>query len=324
MTALSAAALIAIDWGTTSFRAWALDAQGQVLRSTSGDQGILSVRDGDFEASLEQALTRLDDRTIAIQVPLIAAGMITSRNGWVETPYLPLPLDAAALAGALSPHQTSRGRRIHFVTGASSDMDGDFPDVMRGEETEVIGQVASDQAGQRQTAGQRLFVLPGTHSKWVRVTAGKITAFQTCMTGEAFAVLRDHSILGRLMDAGAQTGADPGAAFERGLAAGRGEGALMARAFSARSLALAGSLAPGEIADYLSGLLIGDEIRAGLAQGMGLAGGADQAVTIIGRGDLAERYARAFAAFGIAAAIAPQGMNRRGLFEIATKAGLIG
>src|SRR5690606_20935273 len=137
-------------------------------------------------------------------VPVIAAGMITSRNGWVETPYLPLPLDAGALAGALVRHQARSGHEIHFVTGAVSDPEGSFPDVMRGEETEVIGQIAiaGGEGAEGAGGGDGIYILPGTHSKWVRVSGGQIRALRSCMTGEAFAILRQHSILGRLMAPG--------------------------------------------------------------------------------------------------------------------------
>lgn len=298
-------ALIAIDWGTTSFRAWALGPGGNVLAEKREGPGVLAVPDGDFDLAFEDALAQW----LQPGIPVIAAGMITSRNGWVETPYLPLPLDAASLAGALVRYQTRKGRVIHFVSGAASDIQGNFPDVMRGEETEVIGQISS--AGQ-----DGLFILPGTHSKWVRVEAGRIVAFQTCMTGEAFAVLRRHSILGRLMAPGpAELDI---AAFTRGVEAAKLPGALMTRIFSARSLALFDRLKAGEIADYLSGLLIGDEICAGLLDAAALP------VTIIGRGDLAARYASAFGAFGLTAAVAAEGMNRRGLYDIAKRGGLIG
>lgn len=295
-------ALIAIDWGTTSFRAWALGPAGEILDHMSTAQGILAVPGGDFDTAFETALSPW----LTPGVPVIAAGMITSRNGWVETPYLPLPLDAQALAGALVRHQSRAGHVIHFVTGAATDLQGAFPDVMRGEETEVIGQIAAG-------GGEGLFILPGTHSKWVAVADGRITDFRTCMTGEAFAVLSAHSILGRLMTQDAKDDA----AFARGVAAAKAPGALMARAFSARSLALFGRLGPGSIADYLSGLLIGDEIRAGLET----AGACP--VTLIGRGDLADRYARAFALFGATARVAGEGMNRRGLYEIAKRGGLL-
>ncbi|MGN7868800.1 2-dehydro-3-deoxygalactonokinase [Paracoccus sp. 22332] len=289
-------ALIGIDWGTTSFRAWRMGAGGKVLEAVGDGPGILAAGalPGGFRQALQDRIGGWLDGA-----PAIASGMITSRNGWVETPYLPLPLDAAALADSLTLHDG-----IHFVTGAVSDPDGPAPDVMRGEETEIIGHLAGGGA-------DGLFVLPGTHSKWARARGGRITAFRTVMTGEVFAVLRDHSILGRLI----QPGPGNEDAFRRGVEAGWQDGALLGRIFSARTLALLDRLAPQDIADYLSGLLIGDEV----AQGARDAGGP---VTIIGRGDLAARYRIALDMMGIAAVIAPPGMARRGLWEIARIKGL--
>lgn len=288
--------LIGIDWGTTSFRAWRMGAGGKVLEAVGDGPGILAAGalPGGFRQALQDRIGGWLDGA-----PVIASGMITSRNGWVETPYLPLPLDAAALADSLTLHDG-----IHFVTGAVSDPDGPAPDVMRGEETEIIGHLAGGGA-------DGLFVLPGTHSKWARARGGRITAFRTVMTGEVFAVLRDHSILGRLI----QPGPGDEDAFRRGVEAGWQDGALLGRIFSARTLALLDRLAPQDIADYLSGLLIGDEV----AQGARDAGGP---VTIIGRGDLAARYRIALDMMGIAAVIAPPGMARRGLWEIARIKGL--
>lgn len=289
-------ALIGIDWGTTSFRAWRMDARGKVLESRGDGPGIMAA--GALPGGFRQALEDSIGPWLGA-APIIASGMITSRNGWVETPYLPLPLDAAALAGSLTLHEG-----IHFVTGAVSDPDGPAPDVMRGEETEIIGHLAGG-------GGDGLFVLPGTHSKWALAEGGRLAAFRTVMTGEVFAALRDHSILGRLIRPG--PGSDE--AFRRGVEAGQRGGALLGRIFSARTLALMDRLAPEEIADYLSGLLIGDEVAHGARDAAG-------PVTIIGRGDLALRYRAAFAVLGIDAAIAPPGMARRGLWEIARMGGL--
>lgn len=290
-------ALIGIDWGTTSFRAWRMGAGGEVLDTVSDGRGILAAAalPGGFRQALTDTIGGWLD-----SAPVIASGMITSRNGWIETPYLPLPLDAAALAGSLTLHDG-----IHFVTGAVSDPDGPAPDVMRGEETEIIGHLAGG-------GGDGLFVLPGTHSKWARADGGKLVAFRTVMTGEVFAALRDHTILGRLI----QPGAGSEDAFRRGVEAGRQDGALLGRIFSARTLALMDRLAPDQIADYLSGLLIGDEVAQGVRDASG-------PVTIIGRGDLAARYRTAFAVLGIDAQIAPPGMARRGLWEIARMGGLL-
>ncbi|WP_347137982.1 2-dehydro-3-deoxygalactonokinase [Paracoccus sp. SSK6] len=290
-------ALIGIDWGTTSFRAWRMGQGGKVLETISDGPGILaaSALPGGFRQALQDSIGPWLDGT-----PIIASGMITSRNGWVETPYLPLPLDAAALAGSLTLHDG-----IHFVTGAVSDPDGPAPDVMRGEETEIIGHLAGGGTG-------GLFVLPGTHSKWARAEGGSLVGFRTVMTGEVFAALRDHTILGRLIQPG------PGSeeAFRQGVEAGRQDGALLGRIFSARTLALMDRLAGEQIADYLSGLLIGDEVAQG-------ARDADGPVTIIGRGDLAARYQTAFEVLGVSAQIAPPGMAQRGLWEIARMRGLL-
>ncbi|MDQ1900995.1 2-dehydro-3-deoxygalactonokinase [Paracoccus sp. WLY502] len=289
-------ALIGIDWGTTSFRAWRMGQGGEVLETVSDGPGILAA--GALPGGFRQVLTDSIGGWLGT-APIIASGMITSRNGWVETPYLPLPLDTATLTGSLTLHDG-----IHFVAGAVSDPDGPAPDVMRGEETEIIGHLAGG-------GGDGLFVLPGTHSKWAMARGGKLTAFRTVMTGEVFGALRDHTILGRLIQPG------PGSekAFRRGVEAGRQGGALLGRIFSARTLALMDRLASDQIADYLSGLLIGDEV----AQGARDAGGP---VTIIGRGDLAARYQAAFEVLGMAAQIAPPGMAQRGLWEIARTRGL--
>lgn len=288
--------LIGIDWGTTSFRAWRMGAGGEVLETINDGPGILAAAalPGGFAQALQDGIGPWLGTA-----PIIASGMITSRNGWVETPYLPLPLDAAALARSLTLHEG-----IHFVTGAVSDPDGPAPDVMRGEETELIGHLAGG-------GGNGLFVLPGTHSKWAQAQGGKLTGFRTVMTGEVFGALRDHTILGRLIQPG--PGSDD--AFRRGVEAGRQDGALLGRIFRARTLALMDRLAPGDIADYLSGLLIGDEVAQGARSATG-------PVTIIGRGDLALRYQTAFAVLGIDAQIAPPGMARRGLWEIARMGGL--
>lgn len=296
--------LIAIDWGTSSFRAWLLGAGGEVCDEIPTGQGILSVPGGNFDAAFEAALSPWF--TERPDFPVIASGMITSRNGWVETPYLPLPLDAQALAGALKSHVTRQGRQVHFVTGAVQNPDSGLPDVMRGEETEIIGHLS--QSG----ASEGLFILPGTHSKWGRVQGGRLIGFDTCMTGEVFALLQRHSILGRLMDDGP---ANPDA-FRRGVETGQSQGALLARLFSARSLALMDRLEGSDIADYLSGMLIGDEISADMSGQTGL-------VTVIGRGDLAERYRSALEQAGAEVTVAAPGMARAGLWKIAKLAGVI-
>lgn len=165
--------------------------------------------------------------------------------------------------------------------------------------------------GSGETWGRRRHVaadhgLPGNYSKWLRVQGGQIRGPSTCITGEVIPALRQNSILGRLVVPGEGSEA---AFLRRDGGAAKSQGAPMARAFSARSLVLMGRHTPEEIADYLSGLLIGDEIGAGLE-----AIAERTRVTLIGRGVQAGRYARAFVAFGVTTTVAPESMNRRGLF----------
>jgi 2-dehydro-3-deoxygalactonokinase len=301
------AALIGVDWGTTSFRAYRIDAEGSVIETREAPAGILSVRDGDFAGVLEREV----GAWLAAEpdLPVIASGMITSRQGWLEVPYCPCPAGSAQIAGALMRHPDRPG--LHFVPGLSLIGDDGVPDVIRGEETQILGAV-----GDR--PGRHLLVLPGTHSKWALALDGVITWFATFMTGELFGVLRQHSILGRLM----QGEADDHAAFERGLGYARtGRGGLLKRLFSARTLGLFDLLPESSIASYLSGLLIGSEIEEALAC---LEAPDDGAIGVIGASQLAWRYRAALAARGLRVRPAADDAGARGQFLIARAAGLIG
>ncbi len=302
-SAASDAALIAVDWGTSSFRACLLSPSGEVLDQIEAPDGILSVGEEGFEATLLRHIGpwRAPARPIAI------SGMITSRNGWVETPYVDLPAGRRELAGALTLHQLADGGEVHFVTGVMQ-RDGDRFDIIRGEECQVVGALLGG-------AADGLFVLPGTHSKWVAVEDGRIARFSTYMTGELFAALRGHTILGRLMTPG------PFArdAFLAGAAAGRETGgALLRELFQLRTRTLFGRLAAEDGADYLSGLLIGHEIADALRHRDG--GGA---VTIVGRSDLAERYETALREAGCEVRRTGPNLAALGVFAIAQSAGLI-
>ena len=182
---------IALDWGTTSFRAYRVAADGHVLDTVAAPEGILAVKDGRFEAALEALIGAWD-----VQLPVMAAGMITSRQGWIELPYLPCPASAADLARALHMHTTERGRRIAFATGLSYRAPDGMPDVMRSEETQVFGSL---------DLWLNHFVTPGTHSKWITTEGDRLVRYATYVTGEVFAALKDHTILGRLMTPGPAT-----------------------------------------------------------------------------------------------------------------------
>ena len=305
-----AAALIAIDWGTTSARAYRLDARGRILDEQSAPLGVQKVEPGNFP----QALTALLGGDVPDGVPMIASGMIGSRQGWVEAPYRDCPADFDGIAAALTPVP---GTQLRIVPGlVCRDADG-VPDVMRGEETQILG--ALDDETWAQTA-PRVVVLPGTHSKWALVRGRTIQTFATFMTGELYAVLREHSILGRLA---AASGRGDDAALERGVRLSlRDAAALPHDLFSARTLALTDALAPEAVADYLSGLLLGAEVAAGRRwlERHAVTGGS---VILIGEAALCERYRRALALAGIEAVMGARDAAARGLWRIARHSAMV-
>lgn len=300
-------ALLAIDWGTTSARAYRVAANGDVLDSRSAPLGILQVVDGRFDQALERLLGDWRD----LPVPRLASGMIGSRQGWVEAPYIACPAPLADLASGIV---YTPQRELAIVPGVRTRDANDVPDVMRGEETQILG-------GVDERESRVLLALPGTHSKWALVDAGRIVQFATFMTGEAWHVLITHSILGRLAVPPAP-GAPPGPGFERGLARGLGPGTLLHDVFGARALALMGELAPEEVSDWLSGLMIAREVRN--ARIWAHRYGYDGAVVrLIGDDALVARYARAFARDDVTVERVAGHAAALGLWRIARSAGLI-
>src|SRR5664279_5102039 len=177
--------LIAIDWGTSSARAYALDGLGNVVHERSAPLGVQRITGGGFA----EALSVLCGGEVPAELPLIASGMIGSRQGWVEAPYCQCPTGFDAIAAALT---SVPGTRLRIVPGLICRGADEVPDVIRGEETQVFGAL-SETVSERQ-----VIVLPGTHSKWVIAGPEGVETFATFMTGELYAVLREHSILGRL------------------------------------------------------------------------------------------------------------------------------
>jgi 2-dehydro-3-deoxygalactonokinase len=298
------AALIGVDWGTSNFRAFLIAASGTILDRRSGPHGIMAVAEGRFAQTLAAGI---GDWLGEGRMPILMSGMIGSRQGWVEAPYVATPLGVGDLAVALA-RAPFDAADVHIVPGLRTATD-DAHDVIRGEETQVFGALA------RLGIESGRFLLPGTHSKWVTVEESRITAFATYMTGEIFSAARDHTILGRLMKEGTPTGS----AFLRGVAYGAwpgSPGALLHRLFGVRTAGLFGELEPVDVADYLSGLLIGAEIAD--------QGSRDKRpVHIIASDMLAERYRTAAAALGISAEIVPSDCIVDGYTAIARMAGLI-
>jgi 2-dehydro-3-deoxygalactonokinase len=306
--------LIGLDWGTTSLRAYRFDGSGQVVESRHRPSGIMQITDAGAGRSdgFERALDQACGDWIAADPggPVLACGMVGSAQGWREAPYVEVPASLDGLGGALTSVATARGATLHIVPGLIAR--GPLPDVMRGEETQVAGAIEPGAA-----AGAWIG-LPGTHAKWVRVQDRRVVGFHTFMTGEVFAALCAHTILGRTMRPAAAP--DLGA-FDRGVAVARSpEGRLgpLSTMFSARTLGLVGELAGEAQADYLSGLLIGHEVAA-----LDQLGERGEPILLIGEAALCERYRRALAASGHAPATIAAGATERGLWRIAVAAGLV-
>ena len=239
--------MIAIDWGTTGFRAYRLSGDGAVSESRSAAKGILAVEPGRFSAVLEE---EVDDWIVAGDGPIVMAGMVGSRQGWLEVPYVTCPAGFDEIAAAMRDVRWE-GRRAWIVPGLACRDGARVPDVMRGEETQILGALDN-----LPLAGA-LVCLPGTHSKWARVERGRITSFSTYMTGELYAVMKSHSILGRMMEEGA-VDLD---AFATGVQRSGERGGLLHHLFGVRTCGLLGELVPAASASYLSGIVIGHELR---------------------------------------------------------------
>ncbi len=292
---------IALDWGTTSFRAYRVTGDGTVLDAISAAEGILHVENGHFEAALEKHIGGWD-----VSLPIMAAGMITSRQGWIELPYLPCPAGAADLARALHHHTTASGRRIAFVTGLSYRTPDGMPEVMRSEEVQVFGSL---------DGGCTHFIAPGTHSKWIATRGEQILSYATYVTGEVFAALKENTILGRLM----KPGPDDDEAFAMGVRAALDDPAgFLHRIFSARSLALFGELAPESIASYLSGQVIGTEVAHAIRDNP-----RDVQYAVLASPQIGGRYVKALGIAGLKAQSGDPQAIVKGLAIIARHAGIM-
>jgi 2-dehydro-3-deoxygalactonokinase len=309
-------ALIALDWGTSSLRCYRFDGRGQVVERRAHPWGIMNlpaVGHGDdahapYRAALEAACG--DWLKAAPAAPLIAAGMVGSKQGWREAAYLNVPLAPSLIGSQLTEVDTGLGRALWIVPGLLEP--GALPNVMRGEETQVIG------ALQTRTERELLIGLPGTHSKWVRVVDGRIEHFDTFMTGEVYAALCGHTILGRTMQ---KPEVADDAAFLRGASVAKsaqGKAGMLSNIFSSRTLGLTGELAADAQPDYLSGLLIGHEIAA-----LKNLHPTTPAIVLIGDAGLCRRYRLALDLYGLGPAVEAEGATEAGLWNLAQHAGLL-
>lgn len=314
-TPSSPARLIAIDWGTTNARSYLLAAgpRGPVVLDQRTGEGILSVaadadnRDALFAAILESMVGQWLDA--APQLPMIACGMVGAAQGWRPAPYQSLPTVLASEGGFVT-IQTPRGP-LPIIAGVKKSRPN--ADVIRGEETQLAG-LASDLAPGR-TA---LVVMPGTHTKWAIVRDGVLLDFDTAMTGELYSLLLDQSMVGRVA-VPAPPGRDWRPAFDWGLQLAADQRAIAFTAFVIRSSVLDEQLPADQVADALSGLLIGSEISEQLDR----IEPDMQPVLLVGGAGLVERYQHAFAMSGVESTPADPDATIRGLWRCAIGAGLI-
>jgi 2-dehydro-3-deoxygalactonokinase len=243
---------VAGDWGTSHLRLFLCDEAGKVLDAVSGPGAAA----GDFANVFDSLVARWPEQRRS--APAVLSGMVGSSIGWTQAPYLPCPARPEEIATACA---TLRDGRIRIVPGLSCRNRFDAPDVMRGEETQILGTLEL-QPTLRQ--GRRLLCLPGTHTKWVLLEDGAVSDFLTAPTGELFTLLRDRSVLVRERDVAAESAAAP--AFIRGLAEIErfSLAQVLHRLFECRSRSLLGDLEPREAASFLSGLLIASDIAGAL------------------------------------------------------------
>ncbi len=260
---------IAVDWGTSRLRAWAMHGD-TVLDQAQSDDGVSQVSEGNFQSAL---LKLIEDWLGPDPVEVIACGMVGARQGWVEAPYSAVPSAPVPVSPIRVPATDARIRA--FVIPGLKQMNP--PDVMRGEETQIAGFLAP------RPHWDGVICLPGTHTKWVQISAGEVISFRTFMTGEMFDLLCGHSVLKHSVGAGWDD-----AAFAEAVSDTLSKPEqLAARLFSLR----AADLLTGQDADTarakLSGLLIGAELAATRPYWLG------QQLAIVGAEDLSAAYAGA-------------------------------
>lgn len=267
---------IAIDWGTSNFRAFLMN-HNQCIDTVSAHCGLLSVPDRQFDAALLPLIAPWLAQYP--NLPLLMAGMVGSQQGWQEVPYVELPAGGQRFAQQTAQVVTSWGSPCRIVAGACGVNAFGLPDVMRGEEIQLIGLAALYPQERHRV------ILPGTHSKHATLEHDRILHFNTFMTGEIYAVMLNHSLLGKDLP----EPCEDNPAFALGVQNAQTAPYLSNALFSARTLKLGGVINAAQVASYLSGLLIGSE----------LAALSETQAWIVGSPALSERYTRAASLLGI-------------------------
>src|SRR3954465_120174 len=279
---MSKAAYVAVDWGTSSFRLWLVDRAGDVLGERRSHEGMMAAGKLGFATVLQSHLEALG---AAPGLPVVICGMAGARQGWVEAGYVDTPARLASIVQR-AVNVPGQSRDIRILPGIAQ-RDARAPDVMRGEETQLLGALGRD------AVGESLVCMPGTHSKWVRVKDGTVAHFSTFMTGELFSVVSRYTILSLALS-GAEDAEDV-TGFQAAVKAAYEAPAFAANfLFCARSRQLLFGGRPTAARETLSGTLIGVELAAGLSGAMPKAG-----ITLIASGRLAMLYRLAFDALSV-------------------------
>lgn len=281
---------VCVDWGTSRLRAALCEFTGvsSIVHDTLSGPGILAARHS-IEETLFEVISPWSPKFG--HVPVLLAGGVGSNIGWRTTPYLECPFAVRDLADHCTTFST-RGRDIVIVPGIECINSFGETDTMRGEELQILGWLGAETSRQ---SGVRLICLPGTHTKWVLVEDGRILTLQTAITGELYAMMRDHSILLANNDESGTGASAVGDAFVAGVAACReAHGALSHALFSARSRLMKQRLNAEAAASYLSGLLIAADVMGALD----LLKATPERVFLVGDPSLCEHFAAALDAFG--------------------------
>ncbi len=273
-------ALIGVDWGTTQLRGFRIGGDGSLLECRQSEFGIAAIRNGEFDSALRTLIADWQPSPGAL--PILMCGMIGSRQGWREVSYQACPARLTDLIQGLAKLDTSCGPA--FIIGGISTFGGDGRhDIMRGEETQILGGTPS--------AGRYLVVAPGTHSKWAVVEDGRVEDFRTFMTGEIYDLLRNRSSLAWLMNDTDEDGDED--AFLEGARRGSGDSNLLNLLFSVRTSGLFDNRPSNALSSYLSGLLIGSEIAGALRRQSG------SPILVIATPALSRLYELAISAAGL-------------------------
>ena len=295
---------VAIDWGSTALRAWLIGEAGCILAQHSSAQGVFSLKDNTFESTLLDVCGEwLND---APSIPIIMAGMIGSRSGWLETPYQACPVKAETLGANLLEVPNRHKLNLLVIPGIKANSPSGSADVMRGEEVQILGALATLHNSPNTNA---LICLPGTHSKWAHTHNQEIINFSTFFTGEMYSLLREFSSIGAIMN----DDEFDELAFREGLTFSHKPGGFLHHIFSARARLLTDTWSGGSLSAYLSGIAIGHEFQGAKALYTN-----DSTLYLVGNSHLQALYHIAAGEFGFKArSIDAAGAIIRGITRIA-------